>query len=106
MLKPTTLNRETDKIMPTYVIESEMVGVGGLSAAELRAAARHSASILNEIGPHIQWVQSFVTAEKIYAVYSAPDEKAVLEYACQTGLPAHRVAEVKAVIDPTTAEED
>ncbi len=92
--------------MPKYVIESELLGVGGLSAAELRAAAQHSASILNEMGPHIQWLQSFVTADKIYAIYAAPNEKAVLEYACQTGLPANQVAEVKAIIDPTTAEED
>jgi len=103
-MRPITLNRETKKTMPKYIIESEMVGVGALSAAELRAAAQHSASILNEMGPHIQWVQSFVTADKIYAIYAAPDEKTVLEYACQTGLPANRVAEVKAVIDPTTAE--
>ena len=90
--------------MPTYVIESEMPGVGTLSAAELYAAAQHSASILKEMGSHLQWVQTFVTADKIYAVYIAPDEKTVLEYTCQVGLAAHRVAEVKGVIDPTTGE--
>jgi hypothetical protein len=88
--------------MPKYVIESVMPGVGGLSTAELRAAAQHSAGILSEMGPHIQWVESFVTADKIYAIYAAPDEKTVLECACQTGLPANRVVEVKAVINPRT----
>ncbi len=91
--------------MPTYVIESEMPGVGILSAAELRAAAQHSASILKEMGSHLRWVQTFVTADKIYAVYTAPDEQTVLAYAYQTGLAANRVAEVKGVIDPTTGEE-
>ena len=92
--------------MPKYVIESEMPGVGRLSAAELRVAVQHSASILDEMGPDIQWVESFVTADKIYGIYAAADEKTALEYACQTGLPANRVVEVTAVIDPTTAGGD
>jgi hypothetical protein len=100
------INWETDKIMPTYIIESEMPGVGDLSAAELRAAAQHSVGILNEMGSDIQWVQSFVTTDKIYAIYAAANEKTALEYACQTGLPANRVVEVTAVIDPTTAGGD
>ena len=102
MLKLITLNRVMEKIMPRYVIESEMVGVGRLSAAELRAAAQHSVSVLDEMGPQIQWVQSLVTADKIYAIYIAPAAEMVLEYARQAGLAANRIAEVKAVIDPTT----
>ena len=89
--------------MPKYIIESEMPGVGGLSAGELRAAARHSTGILNEMGPHVQWVESFVTADKIYAVYAAPDEKTVLECVRQVGLSANRVSQVTTIIDPTTA---
>lgn len=90
--------------MPKYVIENEMPGVGKLSPAELRAASQHSSSILNELGSQIQWEQSFVTDDKIYAIYIAPDEKMVLEYARQAGLAANRVAEVRAVIDSTTGE--
>ena len=91
--------------MPKYVIESEMPGVGDLSAAELRAAAHHSATTLNEMGPHIQWVQSLVTADKIYTIYTASDEKTVLNCVRQVGLAANRVSEVTTIIDPTTAEE-
>ena len=90
--------------MPQYVIESEMLGVGKLSAEELRAAAQHSSSVLDELGPQIQWMQSFVTDDKIYSIYIASDEAMVLEYARQAGLAANRVLEVRAVIDSTTAE--
>ena len=90
--------------MPQYVIESEMPGVGRLSAAELRATAEHRVGILNEMGPNIQWLQSFVTADKIYAVYTAPDEKTVFEYARQVGLSADRVSEVTMMLEPKIAE--
>jgi hypothetical protein len=90
--------------MPHYVIESKMPGVGKLSAQELRAASQHSSNLLAELGPQIQWVQSFVTDDKIYAIYIAPDEKRVLEYARQAGLSADHVSEVRAVIDATTGE--
>ena len=98
------LSQETKKIMPKYVIESEMLGVGRLSAAELRAAAQHSVRIQDEMRPYIQWVQSFVTADKIFAIYAASDEKTVLEYVRQVGLAANRVSEVITIIDLTTAE--
>jgi hypothetical protein len=91
-------------IMPQYVIESEMLGVGKLSTEELRAASQHSASLLNEMRPHIQWVQSLVTDDKIYAIYIASDKEMVLEHARQAGLSANRVYEVRAIIDPTTGE--
>ena len=90
--------------MPKYVIESEMPGVGKLSREELRAASQHSSSVLNELGPQIQWVQSFVTDDKVYAIYIASDEKIALEHARQAGLSAQRISEVRAVIDLTTAE--
>ncbi|MCB0165540.1 MAG: DUF4242 domain-containing protein [Anaerolineae bacterium] len=90
--------------MPKYVIESDIPGVGSLSTAELRAAAQHSVSVLNEMGPAIQWIQSYVTADKLYAVCAALDEKTVWEYVRQIGIPANRVLPVTMIIDPTTAE--
>ena len=90
--------------MPRYVIEREIPGAGKLSPQELQAIAQKSCSVLGQLGPKIQWVQSFVTGGKIYCVYIAPDEALVREHARQGGFPANSVAEVKAVIDPTTAE--
>jgi hypothetical protein len=90
--------------MPKYVIEREMPGVGGLSAEQLRGAAQGSCVVIAEMGPRIQWVQSYVTGNKIYCVYIAPDEATVREHARQGGLPANSVAEVTTIIDPTTAE--
>ncbi len=90
--------------MPKYVIEREMPGVGDLSAEQLRGAAAGSCTVIAEMGPHIQWVQSYVTGDKIYCVYIAPDEETVREHARKGGLPANRIAEVRTIIDPTTAE--
>jgi hypothetical protein len=90
--------------MPKYVIEREMPGVGGLSAEQLRGAAQGSCAVIAEMGPQVQWVQSYVTGNKIYCVYIAPDEATVREHARQGGLPANSVAEVTTIIDPTTAE--
>ena len=90
--------------MPKFVIERELPGAGKLSAQELHAIAQKSCGVLNAMGPQIQWVQSYVTDDKIYCVYVAPDEKAVREHARQGGFPANSVARVRAVIDPTTAE--
>jgi hypothetical protein len=90
--------------MPKYVIEREMPGVGDLSAEQLRGAAQGSCGVIAEMGPQIQWVQSYVTGETIYCIYIAPDEATVREHARRGGLPAGRVAEVVAIIDPTTAE--
>jgi hypothetical protein len=90
--------------MPKYVIEREMPGVGDLSAAQLRGAAQGSCGVLSEMGPRIQWHESYVTGDKIYCVYIAPDAEAVREHARRAGLPANRVSEVLAIIDPTTAE--
>ncbi|HEY1975545.1 MAG TPA: DUF4242 domain-containing protein [Candidatus Baltobacteraceae bacterium] len=90
--------------MPKYVIEREIPGAGKLSADELKAISQKSCGVLQDLGPQIQWVQSFVTGDKIYCVYIAPNEGMVLEHAKQGGFPANRVSEVKAVIDPTTSE--
>jgi hypothetical protein len=90
--------------MPKYVIERPIPGVGNLSAQELQGISQKSCSVLKQLGPQIQWVQSYVTGDKIYCVYIAPNEAMVREHARQGGFPAESVAEVKAVIDPTTAE--
>ena len=90
--------------MPRYVIEREIPGAGKLSPQELQAISQKSCGVLDKLGPKIQWVQSFVTGDKIYCVYIAPDEAMVREHARQGGFPANSVAEVKAIIDPTTAE--
>ena len=90
--------------MPRYVIEREIPGAGKLSPQELQAIAQKSCSALDQLGPRIQWIQSFVTGDRIYCEYIAPDEAMVREHARQGGFPANSVAEVKAIIDPTTAE--
>jgi hypothetical protein len=90
--------------MPKYVIERELPGAGKLSAQELTGISQKSCSVLRELGPQIQWVQSYVTGDKIYCVYIAPDEAIVREHAKRGGFPANRVSEVTAIIDPTTAE--
>ena len=90
--------------MPKYVIERELKGAGKLSPEELKAVSQKSCSVLEKMGPQIQWLESYVTDDKIYCVYIAPDEATVREHAKQGGFPANRVSEVKAIIDPTTAE--
>ena len=90
--------------MPKYVIEREIPGAGKLTAAELQGISEKSCSVLRELGPSIQWVESYVTDDKIYCVYIAPNEALVQEHAAKGGFPANRVSAVKAVIDPTTAE--
>jgi hypothetical protein len=91
--------------MPRYIIERELPGAGRLSAAELQAIARKSCEVLHALGPDIQWVESYVTDDKIYCVYIAADADIVREHARCGGFPANVVAQVRAVIDPTTAEE-
>jgi hypothetical protein len=90
--------------MPQFVIEREMPGVGGLDAAALKGASQGSCSVLRDLGPEIQWVHSYVTDDKIYCIYRAPDEALVREHAQRAGFPANSVARVRATIDPTTAE--
>ena len=90
--------------MPKYVIERELPDAGKLSAEQTKAIAQKSCGVLENLGPKIQWLQSYVTDDKIYCVYIAPNEEMVREHARQGGFPANRVSEVKQVIDPTTAE--
>jgi hypothetical protein len=90
--------------MPKFVIEREIPRAGELSPAELHAISQKSCSVLRDMGPRIQWIESFVTADKLYCVYIAPDEATIREHARRGGFPANSVAEVKAVIDPTTSE--
>jgi hypothetical protein len=90
--------------MPKYLIERHMPGAGTLSALELQGASRQSCGVLQAMGPQIQWVQSFVTGDKIYCLYIAPNETMIYEHAQRSGFPANTVAQVAAIIDPTTAE--
>lgn len=90
--------------MPKYLIERDIPGAGKLSPAELQGISQKSCGVLAQLGPQIQWVQSYVTADKIYCVYNAPNEAMVREHAAKGGFPANRVSEVKTMIDPTTAE--
>jgi hypothetical protein len=90
--------------MPRYVIEREIPGAGDLSMDELHAISQKSCSVLQDMGPQVQWVQSYVTDDKIYCVYIAPDEASVREHAERGGFPANSIAQVRNVIDPTTAE--
>ena len=90
--------------MPKFVIERDIPGAGKLPPEELQGISRKSCSVLKGMGPQIQWVQSYVTDDKIYCVYIAPNEEAVREHARQGGFPANKVSRVRSVIDPTTAE--
>ena len=93
-----------ENTVPKFVIEREIPGAGKLTPAELHAIAQKSCGVLGGMGPQIQWVESFVTDDKIYCVYIAPDEAAVREHASKGGFPANRVSHVRAMIDPTTSE--
>jgi hypothetical protein len=91
--------------MPKYVIERIVPGASQLSPTELKTLSVRSCNVLNQLGPQIQWVHSYVTDNKLYCVYIAPNEELVQEHARLGGFPANQVARVKTVIDPTTAEE-
>ena len=90
--------------MPKYVIEREIPGAGNLSADQLRGISQTSSGVLRNMGPEIQWLHSYVTSDKIYCVYIAPNEEMVREHATQGGFPANSVNQVATIIDPTTAE--
>ncbi len=91
--------------MPKFVIEREIPGAGDLTADDFQAISQKSCGVLQSMGPQIQWVESYVTADKIYCIYLAPNAEMVLEHAKQGGFPANSVAEVKNVISPVTAED-
>jgi len=90
--------------MPKFVIEREFPGAGKLTAADFKEVSQKSCGVLNAIGPKIQWVESYVTDDKIYCVYIAPNAEMVRQHAKQGGFPANSIAQVRAVIDPTTAD--
>ena len=90
--------------MPKFVIERDLPGAGRLSPSELQGISQKSCGVLRELGPQVQWLQSFVTEDKLYCVYIAPNAEAVREHARRGGFPANAVNQVRAVIDPTTAE--
>ena len=90
--------------MPKYIIEREIPGAGSLTAADLQGISQKSCSILTNMGPQIQWVESLVTDNKVYCTYIAPNEDEIRKHAEEGGFPANSIAEVKGVIDPTTAE--
>lgn len=90
--------------MPKFLIEREISGAGNLSGAELQAISQTSCGVLQKMGPQIQWVQSYVTGDKVYCVYISPNEDMIREHAKQGGFPANRISKITAIIDPTTAE--
>ena len=90
--------------MPKFLIEREIPGAGDLSPQQLQAISQTSCGVLQKLGPQIQWLESYVTSDKVYCVYIAPNEEMIREHARQGGFPANRVSEIKGIIDPTTAE--
>ena len=90
--------------MPKFVIEREVPGAGNLSDAELQAISQKSVKVLKGMGPEIQWLHSYVTGDKVYCVYLAPDEGSIREHAKRVGIPANRVSAVRRLIDPASAE--
>lgn len=90
--------------MPRYLIERELPGAGAFSSEDLRGISAKSCGVLRELGPEVQWVQSYVSDDRITCIYIAPDEEAVREHARRGGFPANRIMAVRAMIDPTTAE--
>jgi hypothetical protein len=97
-------NPQEASSLPKYVIEREIPDAGKMSAETLKAISQKSCGVLRELGPQIQWVQSYVTGDKIYCIYIAPDEATVRRHAEMGGFPANRVSRVHSIIDPTTSE--
>ncbi len=90
--------------MPKYIIEREIPGAGALSATELQGISQKSCSILKNMGPQIQWVESFVTDDKVYCTYIAPNAEEIRQHAQEGGFPANKISQIRSVIDPTTSE--
>lgn len=90
--------------MPKFLIEREIPGAGSLSPQDVQAVSQKSCAVLRSLGPQIQWLQSYVTGDKVYCIYVAPSEEAIREHARQVGLPANRISRIASVIDPTSAE--
>ena len=90
--------------MPKYVIERELPGAGKLTQDELHAVSQKSCDVLNHLGPQIQWIESYVTDDKIYCIYRAPGEELIRQHAKEGGFPANKISQVRSVIDPSTAD--
>ncbi len=90
--------------MPKYLIEREVPGAGKMTSDQLRAVSQRSCAVLNKLGPEIQWIHSYVTGDKIYCIYRAPNEQLIREHARQGGFPANRISDVTTIIEPATAE--
>ena len=90
--------------MPKYLIEREIPGAGQMSARDLQAISRRSCDVIKNLGPDLHWVESFVTEDKVYCVYIAPDAELIRKHAEQGGFPANRISEIKGIIDPATAD--
>ena len=90
--------------MPKYVIEREIPKAGDMTKEDMHQAAQTSCGVLKKLGPTIQWVESYITDDKVYCVYIAPDKAIIEKHAAEGGFPANRISEVKAIIDPTTAD--
>lgn len=90
--------------MPKYIIEREIPNAGAFTSQDLQSISQKSCGILSQMGPKIQWLESYVTADKVYCVYIAPDEASIKKHAEQGGFPANRIAQITTIIDPTTAE--
>jgi hypothetical protein len=90
--------------MPQFVIEREIPGAGSLTEAQIREVSLQSLAALKDMGPHIQWLHSYVTEDKVYCIYLAPDEESIREHARRSGIPANRVAAVRRLIDPNAAK--
>jgi hypothetical protein len=90
--------------MPKYIIEREIPGAGKMTSEQLRGIAQKSCTVLRELGPQIQWIESYVSGDKIYCSYIAPNEELIREHAKLGGFPVNRISEVKQIIDPTTAD--
>jgi hypothetical protein len=99
-----TTNVLKEPLMPKYVIEREIPNAGKLSPQDLQAISQKSCGVLQKLGPQVQWVESFVTDDKVYCIYIAPNEESIREHARQGGFPANRISAVRSVIGPTTAE--
>ncbi len=97
-------NKKGVQIMPKYVIERELPGAGSLSTDQIRAISQKSRQVLKKLGPEIQWIESYVTDDKIYCVYISPNMDLIAKHAQEGGFPANRISEVKTIIDPTSAE--
>ena len=104
MLSLSSYSNSKNQFMPKYLIEREIPGAGKFSAEQLKAISQTSCGVLSKMGQQIQWVHSYVTTDKIYCIYIAPNKEMILEHARQGGFPANNVTEVSGIIDPATAE--